>query len=159
MAGSARADNIMPFTADSFAAIRDNYDDGELLVGLWSMHCAPCLAELKLMGEILAEKPDLPFVLISTDPMSEREYAVDILEKYGLSGRESWMFANTFAERLRYSIDPEWYGELPRSYFFDLEGSVLRHSGSMTLEQLNSWFDWDSGTESVTGIPNTTGRP
>lgn len=140
MPGQANADSIRPFTADSFNEIRDDYEGRGFMVGLWSMYCAPCLAELKLMGEVLAENPDLPFVLVSTDPIEEREHAHELLSEYGLAQQESWMFAESFAERLRYSIDPQWYGELPRSYFFSKSGDMQRHSGTITLEQLHTWF-------------------
>ncbi|MGE4630656.1 MAG: hypothetical protein AAEC86_09460 [Pseudohongiellaceae bacterium] len=50
------------------------------------------------------------------------------------------MFADNFAERLRFSIDPNWYGELPRSYFFDAKHNMSSHSGIMTKALLPGWF-------------------
>lgn len=141
MAGPAQADNFKPFAADSFAEIKEVFSGSEFLVGLWSMTCAPCLAELKLMAELLEDQPDLPFVLISTDPITERDEAFELLRDYGLAERDSWMFADNFTERLRYSIDPGWYGELPRSYFFDDDHRMHSHSGTLTRELLQSWFD------------------
>jgi len=137
---AAAEDNFRPFTADSFAAIKERFAGEEFLVGLWSVDCPPCLVELDMMGEILAGQPDLPFVLISTDPIAEREEAAEFLADFGLDGIDSWMFADSFEERLRFSIDPAWYGELPRSYFFDADHNMHAHSGIMTRGLLAEWF-------------------
>lgn len=134
-------DNIQAFTADSFAEIKARFAGEEFLLGLWSVDCPPCLVELDLMGRLLEEHPSLPFVLVSTDSIEERELALEFLEDYGLADRETWMFADSFTERLRYSIDPNWFGELPRSYFFDASHQRQSHSGVMSEDLLESWFD------------------
>jgi thiol-disulfide isomerase/thioredoxin len=136
----AQQDNFQAFTANSFAEIKAGFAGQEFLVGLWSVDCPPCLVELDMMGELLALNPDLPFVLISTDPIEEREAAAEFLEDFGLAGMQSWMFADSFTERLRFTVDPGWYGELPRSYFFDSDHQQQSHSGIMTPELLQSWF-------------------
>jgi thiol-disulfide isomerase/thioredoxin len=137
---TVRADNFKAFTSDSFEQIKAAYAGEEFLVGLWSVDCPPCLAELQFMGEVLKLNPDLPYVLISTDPIEDREFALDFLEDFQLADMESWMFADSFVERLRFSIDPGWYGELPRSYFFDASHSVKSHSGIVDKALLHSWF-------------------
>lgn len=140
-AGAAHELSTPLSTVALIAEIKEVFSGSEFLVGLWSMTCAPCLAELKLMAELLEDQPDLPFVLISTDPITERDEAFELLRDYGLAERDSWMFADNFTERLRYSIDPGWYGELPRSYFFDDDHRMHSHSGTLTRELLQSWFD------------------
>ena len=137
---SAQDDHFMPFTAESFAAIKEKFAGQEFLVGLWSVDCPPCLVELDMMGKLLKLNPDLPFVLISTDSIEDRQAAVEFLQDFDLDEIESWMFADNFEERLRFSIDPQWYGELPRSYFFNSEHEQQAHSGIMTRELLDSWF-------------------
>lgn len=136
----SHADNFRPFTADSFEDIKASFAGSEFLVGLWSVDCPPCLVELDMMGEVLKLNPDLPFVLISTDSIEDREFAADFLEDFELHQMESWMFADNFEERLRYSIDPNWFGELPRSYFFTSNHHMSAHSGIMTPELLQAWF-------------------
>lgn len=137
----SQADNFLPFKADSFAQIKAEFTGKEFLVGLWSVDCPPCLVELEMMGNLLQAYPNLPFVLISTDPIEERQSAAEFLEDFGLEHIESWMFADNFSERLRFTIDPGWFGELPRSYFFDSQHNMRSHSGIMTPEQLQQWFD------------------
>jgi thiol-disulfide isomerase/thioredoxin len=136
----AQEDNFKPFTADSFAAIKQRYAGQEFLLGLWSVDCPPCLVELDMMGQLLKLNPDLPFVLISTDSIADRDSALEFLEDFELDTIESWMFADSFEERLRFSIDPSWYGELPRSYFFDEQHTQKSHSGIMSRELLEEWF-------------------
>lgn len=137
---SAQEDNFVPFKTDTFANIKERFVGQEFLVGLWSVDCPPCLVELDMMGDLLKLNPDLPFVLISTDSIEDRESAFEFLEDFDLDGIESFMFADNFEERLRYSIDPQWFGELPRSYFFDSQHHMQAHSGIMTRELLESWF-------------------
>ncbi len=137
---SAAADNFKAFTVDSFQQIKESYTGQEFLLGLWSVDCPPCLVELKFMGELLALNPGLPYVLVSTDPIEQREYSADFLEDFGLMEMESWMFADSFVERLRYSIDSNWYGELPRSYFFDANHNMKSHSGIVNRDLLTEWF-------------------
>ena len=139
----AVADNIRSFTFDSFSRIKSEFEGKEFLLGLWSVDCPPCLVELDMMGKILDLNPKLPFVLISTDPIDTKEDAIEFLSDFNLHNRESWMFADSFVERLRYSIDPNWYGELPRSYFFDRTHEMNSHSGIMSTELLENWFAQD----------------
>lgn len=133
---SVFADNFRHFTADSFSEIKSSFKGQEFLLGLWSVDCPPCLVELKMMGEVLELNPDLPFVLVSTDSIETRKDAQEFLTDFNLHKIKFWMFADSFVERLRYSIDPSWYGELPRSYFFNKNHEMESHSGIMTEDLL-----------------------
>ena len=137
---AAQADNFKAFTADSFQEIKSSYEGEEFLLGLWSVDCPPCLVELEFMDKLLELNPNLPYVLVSTDPIEQREYSQEFLEDFGLTEMESWMFADSFVEKLRFSIDANWYGELPRSYFFDNEHEMKSHSGIISRELLSDWF-------------------
>lgn len=140
-ADGSTTDNFSAFTAQSMASIKADYQGQNFLLGLWSVDCPPCLVELELMGKLLQLNPDIPLVLVSTDSIEQRQYAADFLEDFNLNDIESWMFADSFVERLRYSIDPNWYGELPRSYYFTEKHELKSHSGIMTEELLAEWFD------------------
>lgn len=131
-------DNLQPFTTDSFAEITSEYEGEAFLLSLWSIDCAPCIVDLERLGELKAEYPDLPVVLVSTDPPSERQEAVHMLEDYGLAQYESWIFADDFTERLRHTIDPDWFGELPRSYLYDAGHDFQAHSGVLPESMLDT---------------------
>ncbi|MGJ8688869.1 MAG: TlpA family protein disulfide reductase [Gammaproteobacteria bacterium] len=139
-AGYAHADNLRPFDGQSFAQIKEEFSGKPFVLSLWSIDCAPCRVELKLLGEIKQKDPDFPLVVISTDLLEDREEALDILDSYDLAGFESWMFADAFVEKLRFSIDPLWHGELPRSYFFAQDHSFKAHSGVLSRDQLQEFF-------------------
>jgi len=132
---------IKPFTADTFARIRQEYTGKPFLVALWSVHCPPCMVELDMLGRLLEEDPSIPLVLISTDPIAMADDAMDFLQDYDLAHIRSWMFADSFTERLRHSIDPMWFGELPRSYYFDAEHHQQAHSGILSESQARTWLD------------------
>lgn len=132
------ADNIQPFSTGTFTTLKEEFSDKPFVVSLWSVDCLPCRVELEMLGELKKENPDFPLILISTDTFDKHEEATYILEEYGLDQIDSWMFADAFIERLRFSIDPNWYGELPRSYFYNAEHAFTAHSGILTRETLLS---------------------
>lgn len=134
-------DNIQPFTTESFAKIKSEYEGKSFFVSLWSVDCPPCRVELEMLGDLVAVQPDISLVLISTDQITEREYANEVLEDAGLDSIASWMFADSFAERLRFTIDPAWFGELPRSYYYDAEHNSTAHSGIMTRDMLDDFIE------------------
>ena len=136
---NAEVGNFLPFKADTFAAIKEEFAGKPFMVSLWSVDCAPCRIELDMLGELKASQPDFPLVIISTDQIEEREESLYVLEDYGLENLATWMFADSFVERLRYSIDPAWYGELPRSYFYDADHQAEAHSGVLTQEMLDTF--------------------
>lgn len=140
LSNTALADNFKPFTTASFAAIKEQYAGKPFFVSLWSVDCPPCRVELDMLGELIEVDPDLSLVLISTDQIDEREYANDVLADAGLDSITSWMFADNFAERLRFTIDPQWFGELPRSYYYDAEHNMKAHSGIMTRDMLDDFI-------------------
>ena len=137
---NAYADNIKDFGTDSFTQLKQSFEGQGFVVSLWSIDCLPCRVELDMLAEIKRQDPEFPLLLISTDPIAKREEAVYILEEYGLDTIDSWMFADAFVERLRFSIDPNWYGELPRSYFYTDDHRVIGHSGILTRDALNELF-------------------
>ncbi|MDX1491055.1 MAG: hypothetical protein R3332_07200 [Pseudohongiellaceae bacterium] len=134
------ADNIRHFEASSLASLKQEFAGQPFVLSLWSIDCLPCRVELEMLGEIKRQSPDFPLLLVSTDPIEQREEAVYILEEYGLDAIDTWMFADSFVERLRFSIDPNWYGELPRSYFYDEDHNRQAHSGILSREELNRLF-------------------
>jgi thiol-disulfide isomerase/thioredoxin len=138
----ALADNIQDFGPQTFAQLKSQFAGKPFVVSLWSIDCAPCRVELDMLGKLKQDDASFPLVVISTDSIENREEAVDILQGHGLDGVATWMFADTFVERLRFSIDPMWYGELPRSYFFAPDHSFTAHSGILTAEKLAELFPY-----------------
>jgi len=63
-----------------------------------------------------------------------------ILQDYDLAEVDNWVFANRDETKLRYDIDPRWFGDLPRSYFFPLQGEIKRFRGALTSAELLALF-------------------
>ena len=62
-----------------------------------------------------------------------------VLTEYQLDQADVWIFANEPNAKIRNGIDPTWFGELPRSYFFDAQHQSQAHSGAITPAQLEKW--------------------
>ena len=109
------------------------------LLVLWSITCPPCRDEFTLLTEVLKSHPDLPLVLVCTDDVSEQALATTMLKDAGINVEESWIFADD-AQKLRFEIDPDWYGELPRAYFYDSTTERKGISGRLTRQQVDDWL-------------------
>lgn len=136
------ADAPQPFGRGSWQSLRAAHADQPLVVHLWGLTCPPCLVEMPEWAALKRARPDMPLVLIAADPVPEDpQRAGATLAGYGLAGVESWIFADRFAERLRYEIDPHWRGELPRTLLIDRAGAVTVLPGVADLAQVRAWLD------------------
>jgi len=138
---SAQTLESKPFYHNSLKKIESSYLGQAFLLSVWSQECAPCIKELTILAELKAEYPDLNLVLISTDSIDNASINDSLLAKLGHSDTvNSWAYASEQAEKLRYSIDSNWYGEMPRSYFYDAKGERLATSGLLSEALLRSWI-------------------
>ncbi|WP_051149712.1 TlpA family protein disulfide reductase [Methylohalobius crimeensis] len=140
------------FSAGSMEEIRDRHRAPFLLI-LWSLDCPPCRRELKLLGETLQANPKLDLVLIATDGETRAEEAEQLLARYDLDQTESWIFRTANDMRLRYEIDPGWYGELPRSYFYLPDGKRVGYSGPLKPKQIEAWLRTLSQSSEWISVP------
>ncbi|HEX7026121.1 MAG TPA: TlpA disulfide reductase family protein [Gammaproteobacteria bacterium] len=131
---------LQPFTADSLQMIEKSRKGQPFFIVLWALDCPPCRKELALLGQFHRRDESLPLVLISTDDANQSREVMAVLEKYALAGVDNWIFADSYMERLRYVIDPHWYGELPRSYFYDRDHTRKAFSGILKEQELKDWL-------------------
>jgi thiol-disulfide isomerase/thioredoxin len=134
-ATTAVAGELRVFDVGSMRAIEQEHAGAPFIVAVWATDCPPCRRELALLSNFSADHPDVPVVLIATDPPDNAETVARILESFALPAAEAWHFGDAGAERLRYTIDPDWRGEMPRSYLYDGDGNRLGVSGPIS-EQL-----------------------
>ncbi len=92
-----------------------------------------------MLARWLKEYPGQNVVLISTDDSSVADQAWQVIEKYNMEKVDGWIFSDDFAERIRYNIDPNWHGELPRSYFYFADHTLHAHSGILSEQILTRW--------------------
>ena len=114
----------------------------KLIVHFWSLACAPCLEELPEWGKFLARNPDAPLVLINWESRPQPEDRIRAtLAKAGLAGAENWTLTDGFEQKIRFAIDRDWMGELPRTQLIAQDGSMTTVSGAMDFAKLTAWLD------------------
>jgi thiol-disulfide isomerase/thioredoxin len=128
------------FVKGSFTEIIAARTGKPFILALWSLDCPPCIHELKLWSELHTHYPEMDVVFISTDGVGARQAINTLLQKTTNQQRESWVFADEFVERLRFEIDPQWYGELPRTIFFTRDHSRHSVSGLMEQQHIEDWI-------------------
>lgn len=136
----AAAQELKPFVAGSIKEITAARQGKPFILGMWSLTCVHCQKELALLSGLLKKHPDLDLVLVATDTPEEGEAISARLRQTGLGGAQAWVFADPFVERLRFEIDPRWYGELPRTYLYDPSHKALAFSGKPDPRQLEQWL-------------------
>ena len=136
---SSAAQIAKHFVRGSYQEIVSARAGKPFIISLWSLDCTYCRDDMVLFGKLLKKYRDLDLVLISTDTPEQMKEIAYTLQKYPLKKAESWVFADSFVERLRYEVDTQWYGELPRTYFYDAQGHVLALSGKLDYAQLERW--------------------
>jgi len=112
---------------------------------LWSLDCPPCYKELAMLAEQTNKNPQLNLVLVSTDTTDDIKEIQQKLSQFGFSHANAWVFENDIAQQLRYEIDPNWYGELPRSYLFDAQHNRQAISGILKPAVLQHWRSLQAG--------------
>jgi thiol-disulfide isomerase/thioredoxin len=138
----ATAAEALPFGRGSWQELRQAHAGQPTVVHFWALSCGPCLVELPVWGALVRERPDLRLVLVNTDRVSEKpERMIAMLDKVGLGAVESWAFADRFVERLRFEIDPDWRGELPRTVLIGRDGAVTAFSGAADAATVHRWLD------------------
>lgn len=138
-AGTAFAsEGVRPFVAGSYAQILAERQGRPFIVALWSAECTHCPAELKTLARLKRSHPTLDIVLVATDDIADAARTRALAEQFGHARAPQWIFAD-LPERLRFEIDRRWYGELPRTLFFDREHKVEAVSGLVPEERLQRW--------------------
>jgi thiol-disulfide isomerase/thioredoxin len=115
----AEQPGLKPFTTGSYQQILANNANQPFMLVVWSITCSSCLKDMPLLSRIHKKKPELKIIMLAADDISETDQIQAILKKNQLSDIENWGYADENTQKLQFSIDPKWYGELPRTYFFD----------------------------------------
>jgi thiol-disulfide isomerase/thioredoxin len=129
---------LKPFTFESYQQILEDHAMQPFMLVIWSIDCPSCVKDMALIEQIHQNQPELKIVMLSTDDVSASEQIEKILQQNHLADLENWVFADTNSQKLRYQIDPKWYGELPRTYFFDAAHHREGISGVLSQEKLDA---------------------
>ena len=137
---AATAQEIKPFVRGSQQQIISAHAGKSFVIAFWSLSCTNCRDDLALFGKLAKKYRNLDLVLVATDTPEQKQEITSTLQRYRLGRAEFWVFADSFTERLRFEVDPQWYGELPRTYFFDADGRSTAVSGKIEHGQVEQWI-------------------
>lgn len=101
---------------------------------IWSITCSSCLKDMALLNKMHKANPNINMVMLATDDATATEQIQQILTKNELTSLENWLFADDNPQKLRYEVDPKWYGELPRTYFLNKKHEREGVSGVLTQQ-------------------------
>ncbi len=132
--------SLLPFNKKSLFEIEKRHENTNFLLVLWSLDCPPCLKEFKLLSSLVKQKNSPRIVLVSTDSVEFVPEIKSRLIEYNLQQEENWYF-NDVPELLRSKIDKNWFGELPRTYFYNKNTVRLAHSGPLNQSLLEKWLN------------------
>jgi len=136
---AASAQEVKHFVRGSYQEIVAARSGKPFIVSLWSLECVHCRDDMALFAALQKKYPGLDLVLVATDTPEQQQEILRTLQQYRLGQNESWVFADSFAERLRFEVDAQWYGELPRTYFYDARGRATAISGKLDRAQTERW--------------------
>jgi len=131
---------IKPFDAKSMATIEANYSGKPFALLVWSIDCLPCRQEFEMIREVKSSYPDLNLVTLATESLNEFPELESILAAHNLSQQDNWAFSQSNSHQLRFKLDPNWYGELPRAYFYDAKHKRFAVSGKLQKSQIVTWL-------------------
>src|SRR5262249_20854281 len=101
---AAAAIELRAFDAASAEAIAQAHAGRPYVLAFWSIHCAPCLEDMKDWRALAQKYPNVSIILVTTDPPKERAKVQAVLARYQLDRGQNWAFADEFSERVRYAV-------------------------------------------------------
>lgn len=144
MLGSAAAseatESVRPFKSGSLEQVLASREGKPFILVLWSLECQYCPTELKMLGDVQRSHPKLDVVLVATDTVGDIPQLASRAESYGIGRFEQWVFAEEMPERLRLEIDSRWYGEVPRTYFYDQKHQREAKMGLVNKTFVEEWL-------------------
>jgi len=132
---------FMPFEINTRNAIEKKYINQPLIISFWSIDCPYCIDDLKKLGKALSKNTNVKLITVCIDAKESPKKAKRILDQVRLPEHEHYQYAEVDEDKLRYSFDPTWYGELPRTYFYDAAHQVTPLSGKIPNSFLDAWLN------------------
>ena len=141
MSGMAMAaHDVRPFIPGSLSQILADREGRPFILVLWSLECQYCPAELRMLGSLKKRHPKLDIVLVATDTPNEARQLAKRVKSYGMGKVEQWVFSEDMPERLRFEIDRRWYGEIPRTHFYDRTHQREIKTGLINQQFIEDWI-------------------
>ena len=132
---------VEPISAADFARVLESHEGKVVLVNLWATWCIPCVQEL----------PDLDLLQERFGDRGLQVLAVSIDDPAGLEEKVRPFFAKKAPHLVSYlnsevdeyafaeTIDPDWIGALPTTFFFTRDGELHeQHAGRLLYRDLEA---------------------
>jgi thiol-disulfide isomerase/thioredoxin len=132
---------LKPFASGSYQQILANNANRPFMLVIWSIDCPSCLKDMALLSSIHKNKPELKIIMLAMDDESATDQIELILKKNSVLDLENWIFAGDNTQKLRFQIDPKWYGEIPRTYFLNAEHEREGVSGVLTQKDYDALLE------------------
>ncbi|HEY8336997.1 MAG TPA: TlpA disulfide reductase family protein [Tardiphaga sp.] len=135
-------EQLKPFERGSWQQILRAHAGRPTLVHFWGVTCGPCKVELPLLGAFMRDHPATDVVTVSADLVPNLPDATRaMLQNAGLSSAENWIFSDGFVERLRFEIDPDWQGDIPRTLLIARDGQITTMEGTAEMADVEKWSE------------------
>ncbi len=131
----AASAQLNTFTHGSYQHLLSQYQGKPFVLIVWSTTCPSCLKEMPLIKKLHQAHPSINLVMLTVDDAQAITQINQVLEQHQLTALPQWVFNEDNSEKLRFEIDPSWYGELPRTYFFDAHHQRTAISGVLPAEE------------------------
>ncbi len=128
------------FVSGSYQQLLEKHSGKPVMLVIWATTCSTCMKKMSLLKQLQENHKDIEIIMLSVDDLADAKQAQAILAQHGLNDLENWIFADENAQRLRYEIDPQWFGELPRTYFLDGKHQREGISGALSYEDYQAIF-------------------
>lgn len=122
------ANRVAVFDSANAARIAASQQGKPFVLVVWSLDCVYCKRNFDALGKLRAKHPELRVVTLSTDSVESLPQVRQVLDRVRLA-RNAWVFGHEPQERLRYAVNPDWMGEMPRTYFYRADGQRQGVSG------------------------------
>ena len=124
--------------------------EGKLFILVFlPLDCQYCSTELKMLSKLKRQYTDrLDIILVATDTLDDTPQLISRAESYGIHEAEQWVFASSVSERLRFEVDKRWYGEVPRTHFYDRTHKRMVKTGLVDQKFVESWLSRNNESES-----------
>lgn len=129
---------IRSFNPGSYQQILRENSASPFVLAIWSTDCPSCIKDMDVLYNIHQKHPDLKIVMLSTDEPSATNEVKGILARHQLGDLDNWIFGSEDAQKLRYEIDPSWYGEIPRTYFYTSSHTRTGKSGALKIDEFEA---------------------
>ncbi|MEI6706471.1 MAG: hypothetical protein WCK96_04955 [Methylococcales bacterium] len=137
----AESPSLKPFITGSYQQLLSSNTGKPFMLAIWSITCPSCIKDMIVLNAVHKAHPEINIIMLSTDDIAETAEAQKILANNQLSDIEQWIYAEENSQKLQFEIDPTWYGELPRTYFFNKTHQRESVSGVLSKKDYEARID------------------